>query len=240
MHFLEDLLEPMGRRERRHWARIYVQGLLLDGERKSIEPMASRIEGADVQALRQFVGQSPWAVEEVQRRLAHKVVDLLSEAEVWIIDETSFPKAGRHSVGVARQYCGTLGKIANCQVAVSLHWSSAQASCPLVCDSICPSSGSKTARGLRKSSCQRVSLIGARPSWRWRQSTRPWPGSCRRCRCWPIRPMAMTSVSARPCASASSNMRFRLSRLQWCGLQTRTCLCPHHGGKTTWALSSEG
>jgi SRSO17 transposase len=132
MHFLEDLLEPMGRRERRHWARIYVQGLLLDGERKSIEPMASRIEGADVQALRQFVGQSPWAVEEVQRRLAHKVVDRLSEAAVWIIDETSFPKAGRHSVGVARQYCGTLGKIANCQVAVSLHWSSAQASCPLV------------------------------------------------------------------------------------------------------------
>jgi SRSO17 transposase len=131
-HFLEDLLEPMGRRERRHWARVYVQGLLLDGERKSIEPMASRIEGADVQALRQFVGQSPWAVEEVQRRLAHKVVDLLSEAEVWIIDETSFPKAGRHSVGVARQYCGTLGKIANCQVAVSLHWSSPQASCPLV------------------------------------------------------------------------------------------------------------
>jgi SRSO17 transposase len=131
-HFLEDLLEPMGRRERRHWAQVYVQGLLLDGERKSIEPMASRIPGADVQALRQFVGQSPWAVEEVQRRLAHKVVDLLSEAEVWILDETSFPKAGQHSVGVARQYCGALGKIANCQVAVSLHWSSPEASCPVV------------------------------------------------------------------------------------------------------------
>lgn len=132
IQFLEDLLEPMGRSERQHWARVYVQGLLLDGERKSIEPMARRIEGADVQALRQFVGQSPWAVEEVQHRLAQKVVDLLSEAEVWIIDETSFPKAGQHSVGVARQYCGTLGKIANCQVAVSLHWSSAEASCPLV------------------------------------------------------------------------------------------------------------
>src|SRR5215467_3252719 len=131
-HFLEDLLEPMGRSERQHSARVYVQGLLLDGERKSIEPLASRIEGADVQALRQFVGQSPWAVEEVQRRLAHKVVDLLSEAEVWIIDESSFPKAGQHSVGVARQYCGTLGKIANCQVAVSLHWASVEASCPLV------------------------------------------------------------------------------------------------------------
>jgi SRSO17 transposase len=132
MHFLEDVLEPMGRSERQRWARVYVQGLLLDGERKSIEPMASRVEGADVQALRQFVGQSPWAVEEVERRLAHTVVDLLSDAEVWIIDETSFPKAGQHSVGVARQYCGALGKIANCQVAVSLHWSSAEASCPLV------------------------------------------------------------------------------------------------------------
>jgi SRSO17 transposase len=129
--FLEEIIEPMGRSERRHWARVYVQGLLLDGDRKSIEPMASRIPEADVQALRQFVGQSPWAVEEVQRRLTEKVVDLLSEPEVWIIDETSFPKAGDHSVGVARQYCGTLGKVANCQVAVSLHWSSAEASCPL-------------------------------------------------------------------------------------------------------------
>ena len=131
MRFLEDLLEPMGRSERRHWAQVYVQGLLLDGERKSIEPMAARIPGADVQALRQFVGQSPWAVEEVQRRLAGKMVDLLSDAQVWIIDETAFPKAGEHSVGVARQYCGSLGKIANCQVAVSLHWSSEEASCPI-------------------------------------------------------------------------------------------------------------
>ena len=129
--FLQDLLEPMGRKERRHWARVYLKGLLLDGERKSIEPIAERIPGADVQALRQFVGQSPWAVHEIQERLALKMIDLLSDAEVWIIDETSFPKAGKHSVGVARQYCGALGKIANCQIAVTLHWSSAEASCPL-------------------------------------------------------------------------------------------------------------
>ena len=129
--FLNDLLAPMGRSERRHWAKVYLQGLLLDGDRKSIEPMAERIQGADVQALRQFVGQSPWAVEEVQRRLAEQMVDALSEPEVWMIDETSFPKAGDSSVGVARQYCGALGKVANCQVAVSLHWSTAQMSCPL-------------------------------------------------------------------------------------------------------------
>jgi SRSO17 transposase len=130
-HFLRDLIEPMGRRERRHWAQVYIQGWLLDGERKSIEPIASRIAGADVQALRQCVGQSPWAVEAVQRRLARKVVVRLKHADVWILDETAFPKAGAHSVGVARQYCGTLGKVANCQVAVSLHWSGAEASCPL-------------------------------------------------------------------------------------------------------------
>ena len=129
--FLEELLAPMGRSERRHWARTYVEGLLLDGERKSIEPMASRLSGVDVQALRQFVGQSPWAVEEVQRQLALKVVDLISSPEVWILDDTSFPKAGLHSVGVGRQYCGALGKVANCQVAVTLHWSSGEASCPL-------------------------------------------------------------------------------------------------------------
>ena len=129
--FLEDLLAPMGRSERRRWARSYVEGLLLDGERKSMEPMASRLSGVDVQGLRQFVGQSPWAVEEVQRQLALKVVDVISSPEVWILDDTSFPKAGQHSVGVGRQYCGALGKVANCQVAVSLHWSSGEASCPL-------------------------------------------------------------------------------------------------------------
>jgi SRSO17 transposase len=131
-HFLGDLVAPMGRSERQQWAKVYIQGLLLDGERKSIEPMASRMAGADIQSLRQFVGQSPWAVEEVQHLLAEKMVDLLTEPEVWMIDETSFPKAGDASVGVARQYCGALGKIANCQVAVSLHWSTAQMSCPLL------------------------------------------------------------------------------------------------------------
>lgn len=128
--FIADLTASLGRSERHRWAKAYLQGLLLDGARKSIEPLAHRT-GADVQSLRQFVGQSPWGVEEIQGRLAGKVVDLLTEPEVWMIDETSFPKAGEASVGVARQYCGALGKIANCQVAVSLHWSAAEASCPV-------------------------------------------------------------------------------------------------------------
>lgn len=129
--FLVDVTASLGRSERHHWAKVYLQGLLLEGGRKSIEPLAERMGGVDVQSLRQFVGQSPWAVEQIQQQLAEKVVDLLAEPEVWMLDETSFPKAGDASVGVARQYCGALGKIANCQVAVSLHWSTCTASCPL-------------------------------------------------------------------------------------------------------------
>ena len=130
-NFLMELTESMGRTERRHWAGMYVRGLLMDGERKSIEPMAQRLGHADVQSLRQFVGQSPWEVEEVQRRLALRMAETLSGPDVWILDETSFPKAGKHSVGVTRQYCGALGKVANCQVAVSLHWAGAESSCPI-------------------------------------------------------------------------------------------------------------
>jgi SRSO17 transposase len=129
--FLHELVEPMGRSERRHWAQVYIQGLLLDGQRKSVQPIAERIAGADEQALNQFLNQSPWEVTEIQRRLARRLSEDGEEPVYWVVDETSFPKAGDHSVGVARQYCGALGKIANCQVAVSLHWSQAEVSYPI-------------------------------------------------------------------------------------------------------------
>ncbi len=129
--FLQDLVMVMGRAERRHGAELYIRGLLLDGERKSIEPMAARLPGADVQALRQFVNQSPWPWLPVQEALAHKVVDHLLPEAAYIVDETSFPKQGTHSVGVARQYCGALGKVANCQVAVSVHLGTDAACVPL-------------------------------------------------------------------------------------------------------------
>jgi SRSO17 transposase len=129
--FLEELVVHMGRAERQHWATMYIRGLLLDGERKSIEPMAARLPGADVQALRQFVGQSPWAWEPVQEALALSVVDHLLPEAVYLLDTTSFPKQGTHSVGVARQYCGALGKTANCQVTVSVHLGTEATSVPL-------------------------------------------------------------------------------------------------------------
>jgi SRSO17 transposase len=129
--FLADVVLSMGRKERREHAKEYIRGLLMDGERKSIEPLASRLPDGDVQALQQFVNQSPWPSQEVRAALARKVEGEFVPQAYWLIDEVSFPKQGKHSVGVAHQYCGTLGKTANCQVAVTLDLGTEESSTPL-------------------------------------------------------------------------------------------------------------
>jgi SRSO17 transposase len=121
------------------WAGVYLQGLLTDGERKSIEPLSHRVrlpEGltsADPeQALQQFVNQSPWDEQAVLKRYrAHLARTFACPAGIFLFDDVSFPKQGTHSVGVQRQYCGALGKKANCQVAVSVHYVSPQGHYPL-------------------------------------------------------------------------------------------------------------
>src|SRR5580692_8652915 len=107
-----------------------VRGLMLDGKRKSIEPMAARLEDGDEQCLQQFVNQSPWDWRPVRRELAVRM-SVEIEPEAWIVDDTGFPKFGKMSVGVARQYSGALGKVGNCQLGVSINAASEQASCPL-------------------------------------------------------------------------------------------------------------
>ena len=119
--FLSDLVDLLGRSEPRHWVGVYVRSLLLDGERKSIEPLAARVPDGNVQALQQLVGQSPWEWLPGWERLAQRMTLELEPEPAWVVDDTGFPKQGAHSVGVARQYSGTLGKVGNCQVAVSLH-----------------------------------------------------------------------------------------------------------------------
>ncbi len=119
--FMADLLEPQGRRDRRLWSLVYVRDLLLDGERKSIEPIAARLPEGNVQAMQQLLGQSPWPWQPIWERLAHGMTAELAPDPAWVIDDTRFPKQGQHSGGVARQYSSTLGKTANCQVAASLH-----------------------------------------------------------------------------------------------------------------------
>ena len=107
--------------------RDYCLGLLMPGERKSVEPMAAVTAPARVaaqhQSLLHFVGNAPWSDERVLAKVRELVLPSIERRgpiEAWIIDDTGFPKKGRHSVGVTRQYCGQLGKQDNCQVAVTL------------------------------------------------------------------------------------------------------------------------
>jgi SRSO17 transposase len=128
--FAEEMFEPMARRDQRRWGEVYVRGLMLDGKRKSIEPMAARLQDGDEQCLQQFVNQSPWRWEPVRRRLAARISAEI-ESDAWVIDDTGFPKFGEKSVGVTRQYCGALGKVGNCQIGVSISAVTPEASCPL-------------------------------------------------------------------------------------------------------------
>src|SRR6202034_3124563 len=98
--------------------------------RKSIEPMAARLADGDEQCLQQFVNQSPWDPGPVRRAVSVRMSSELAP-EAWVIDDTGFPKFGKRSVGVARQYSGALGKVGNCQLGVSINAASEQASCPL-------------------------------------------------------------------------------------------------------------
>jgi SRSO17 transposase len=125
--FLSSLLDGQGRPERRTALEEYVVGLLLDGDRKSVGPMAARLADDPKQAdavrqrLQQCLAGSTWAEGEVWKRLAAKVDRELPNVEALVLDDTGFAKKGDKSVGVARQYSGTLGRTDNCQVATSLH-----------------------------------------------------------------------------------------------------------------------
>ena len=130
VQFTGEIFESMRRKDQRGWGEVYVRGLMLDGKRKSIEPMAARLPDGDEQCLQQFVNQSPWDEAAVRRALARRMGRELS-AEAWVIDDTGFPKFGKMSAGVARQYSGALGKVGNCQIGVSINLASAEASCPL-------------------------------------------------------------------------------------------------------------
>ena len=137
--YLEHVSQGVGRSERKASLRDYCQGLMLPLKRKSMEPLAAALDATHVrarhQALQQFVADSPWSDEavlgNVQSWVLPKMVSEHKGRVFLIADDTGMPKAGTHSVGVARQYCGQLGKTDNCQVAVSLSIATAQASLPI-------------------------------------------------------------------------------------------------------------
>src|ERR671912_900688 len=119
--WLAPFLARLGRVEQRRWAPVYLQGLLGPGERKSVEPMAARVAPGDVQQLHHVISTSPWRCEPLEEELVRAADRLVGGPDaVLVVDDTALVKQGRHSVGVARQYCGQLGKKANCQALVSL------------------------------------------------------------------------------------------------------------------------
>jgi SRSO17 transposase len=134
-HFRDDFNRP----RQAAWCGVYLRGLLKDADRKSIEPMARTAvlpEGLAVadpdQALQQFVSRSTWDDQAVGRRYRARMAGAFADpAAIFVIDDTTFPKQGSHSVGVQRQYCGALGKKANCQCAVSVHYVAPEGHYPL-------------------------------------------------------------------------------------------------------------
>ena len=135
--YMAHLCSGLGHSDRQAGLRGYCAGLMAPLQRKSVEPMGAHLAPASTrsrhQSLHHFVAESAWSDDEMMRRVAQWVVPAMdfSDGGWWIVDDTGFPKQGTHSVGVARQYCGMLGKQDNCQVAVSVSLSSQGGSLPV-------------------------------------------------------------------------------------------------------------
>jgi SRSO17 transposase len=161
--FVADVYASVPRKDQRAKEDCYLRGLMLDGRRKSVQAMASRLPDGNEQNLQQFVNQSTWDTAPVRRRIAERMTAVIGP-EAWVVDDVSFPKDGTRSVGVAPQYCGALGKRANCQVAVSVHAVTATASCPLQWRLFLPQEWADDAA--RRRLCKVPTDIGHREKWR--------------------------------------------------------------------------
>ena len=163
--WLGPFLGRLRRQAQRRWAPVYLKGLVLPGERKSVEPMAARVAPADTQQLHHFVSASPWATAPLEDELVRAADRLVGGPEAMlVVDDTALVKQGRRSVGVKRQYCGQLGKRANCQALVSL--TLARAEVPVgvglrlfLPEDWCADAGRRAAAGVPEA-------VAYRPKWR--------------------------------------------------------------------------
>src|SRR5256714_4396065 len=138
LDFTAEMLGGLPRKDQRAAGELYVRGLLTDGQRKSMQPMAERL-GVDHQRLQQFITSSTWDYAAVRRNVARWFASS-QPVEALVVDDTGFGKDGSASPCVARQYSGTLGKTANCQVGVSVHLVNEHASCAADWRLFCPES----------------------------------------------------------------------------------------------------
>ena len=168
--YVDHLATALGHRDRHEPLRAYVTGLCLPGERKSIEPMAARVDPRHVRARHQsmhhFVADAPWDAAAVLRVAREWVLGPMARhgaVAAWIVDDTAFPKKGQHSVGVARQYCGVLGKQDNCQVAVSVSVANAAVSLPAAYQLYLPESWAQDRR--RRRAAGVPDAVAFQPKW---------------------------------------------------------------------------
>jgi len=168
--YIEGLASVIGHADRVGPLRDYCTGLILPGERKSVEPMAAKTAPARVaaqhQSLLHFVGVGPWSDEAVLGKVREIVLPEIERhgpIEAWIIDDTGFPKQGKHSVGVQPQYCGQLGREANCQVAVSLSIANHSASLPVAYRLYLPKEWAKDAARRKKAGVPRNISFKTKP-----------------------------------------------------------------------------
>jgi SRSO17 transposase len=173
---MEGLAKAAGHADRAEPLKWYCAGLLLPGERKSVEPMAARLAPEKVrrmhQSLHHVVAESPWDDETILRRVRSYVVTAMqqqSPVQAWIIDDTGFPKKGKHSVGVARQYCGQLGKQDNCRVAVSLSVSNANSSLPITWQLYLPEAWANDAKRRKKTGIPKQVQFQTKPAMALKQ-----------------------------------------------------------------------
>src|ERR687884_410401 len=163
--WLEPFLARLRREAQRRWAPVHLKGLILPGERKSVEPMAARVAPGDTQQLHHFVSTSPWATEPLEEELVKAADRLVGGPDaVLVVDDTALVKQGRCSVGVKRQYCGQLGKRANCQSLVSLTLARAEVPvgvglCLFLPEDWCADAGRRAAAGVPEA-------VAYRPKWR--------------------------------------------------------------------------
>jgi DDE superfamily endonuclease len=189
--YIDGLAEAAGHADRNVPLKNYCTGLLLPGERKSVEPMAARLAPDNVrrmhQSLHHVVADAPWSDEAVLNRCLDFVLPaMLRHGPViaWVIDDTGFPKKGHESVGVTRQYCGQVGKQDNCRVAVSLSMSTGR------------KFGSRIAGGGRRLAFQSKPSFRPNPRLHWSRFNVPANEGSRREWCWPMPVMETILVFA--------------------------------------------
>jgi SRSO17 transposase len=168
--YVDRLADVLGHEDRREPLRAYLTGLCLAGDRKSIEPMAARIDPRHVRARHQsmhhFVANAPWddaAVMRVARGWVLEQMERHGPVAAWVVDDTGLPKKGQHSVGVARQYCGVLGKQENCQVVVSVSLANEAVSVPVAYQLYLPEAWARDAKRRRGTAVPREVMF--RTKW---------------------------------------------------------------------------